>query len=197
MTETATISVLQRDPAGPGCLILVVGPSGAGKDTLIGFARAACVDDPDIFFARRVVTRAASAYEDNMYVSPLEFEDSLARGDFLLHWKAHGLSYGLPSSIVADIRAGRAVVANVSRTVIADARRKFANVTVVVVTAPADVLAARLASRARASDGKTEDRLLRSVDSITPDIVIHNVGSAEDHGAEMLKAIRESRNGTR
>lgn len=190
MTDTTTISRHRTDLIGPGRLILVVGPSGAGKDTLIGLARAACAEDGRVAFPRRVVTREASVHEDNEAVSQTRFGQMLARGDFAFQWEAHGLRYGLPQSIVDDIRAGRAVVANVSRTIIESARRSYANVTVVSVTAPADVLAERLAARARSSDGRLDDRLRRTIVTAEPDIVISNVGRAEDHAAELLRLIR-------
>jgi ribose 1,5-bisphosphokinase PhnN len=46
---------------GPGRLLAVVGPSGAGKDTLIARARTRLAGDPMIVFPLRIVTRAASA----------------------------------------------------------------------------------------------------------------------------------------
>lgn len=45
-------------PIGPGRLVLVVGPSGAGKDTVLTLARDACRGT--VLFPRRVVTRPAS-----------------------------------------------------------------------------------------------------------------------------------------
>src|SRR6201991_1963537 len=107
---------------GPGRLILVVGPSGAGKDTLLGLAKSACAEDSFVVFPRRVVTREASASEDNVQLSADEFRQALARGDFAMHWEAHGHSYGLPRAVDDDIRAGRSVVANASRTGIDAAR---------------------------------------------------------------------------
>jgi ribose 1,5-bisphosphokinase len=95
---------------GPGRLILVVGPSGAGKDTLLGLAKAACAEDRNVTFPRRVVTREASAAEDNESLSSDAFRESLARGDFALHWEAHGHLYGLRRAIDDDIRSGRTVV---------------------------------------------------------------------------------------
>ena len=174
---------------GPGKLVLVVGPSGAGKDTLLGLAQAACADDSTIVFVRRVVTREASSAEDNEQVSVDAFRETCARGAFAIHWEAHGHAYGLPRSIEDDVRAGRTVVANVSRTVIPALRHAYANVVVVSITAPADVLAARLAMRKRGSDGHIAQRLAREVEDAEPDATIVNVSSAEYHARQLLRII--------
>jgi ribose 1,5-bisphosphokinase len=187
--ETPTISAVPPLQIGPGRLVLVVGPSGAGKDTLIGLARAACADDGDIVFPRRVVTREASPFEDNQQLSNEAFRQALARGDFAVHWEAHDHCYALPRTIDADIRAGRAVVANVSRAVVDQLRRGYADVVVVSVTAPPDILASRLAARARGSDGGIDQRLRRIVQDAVADFTIVNVGSAEDHARRLLEII--------
>jgi ribose 1,5-bisphosphokinase len=188
MSEALTIPETNTT-IGPGKLVLVVGPSGAGKDTLLGLARAACADDPTIVFVRRVVTREASSEEDNEHISVDAFREACARGAFAIHWEAHGHSYGLPRSIEDDVRAGRTVVANVSRTVIPALRQTYANVVVVSITAPADVLAARLAMRKRGSDGNIAQRLARAVEDTEPDATIVNVSSAEYHARQLLRII--------
>lgn len=192
MSETVTTAKDAAGAIGPGRLVLVVGPSGAGKDTLLRLAQTACADDHDIVFPRRIVTRASSADEDNIALSPDEFARAREHGDFAVHWDAHGHSYALPLQINDDIRAGRAVVANVSRTVIAALRGTYANVVVVAITAPPDVLAQRLAARARHSDGNIADRLARSVDdaSANADVTILNAGSADYHGRQLVRVIR-------
>jgi len=180
---------------GPGRLVLVVGPSGAGKDTLIGLARAACVGDHAIVFPRRVVTRQPSPSEDNEQVSPEAFRQARAHDEFAIHWEAHGHCYGVRRAIADEVRAGRTVVANVSRTVVETTRRAYLDVTVVSITAPPEVLAARLAARARGSDGRVADRLRRVVNddaAATVDVTISNVGRAEDHARELLRAIRRA-----
>ncbi|MBC9879764.1 phosphonate metabolism protein/1,5-bisphosphokinase (PRPP-forming) PhnN [Bradyrhizobium sp. INPA01-394B] len=192
MSETVTTAKDAVAAIGPGRLVLVVGPSGAGKDTLLRLAQAACADDHHVVFPRRIVTRASSVDEDNIAVSPEEFARSCDHGDFAVHWDAHGHSYALPREINDDIRAGRSVVANVSRTVIAALRKVYANVVVVAVTAPPDVLAQRLAARARNSDGNIADRLARSIDdaSAKADVTILNAGSADYHGRQLVRVIR-------
>ena len=177
---------------GSGRFIVVVGPSGAGKDTLIGLARAACAHDSNVVFPRRLVTREASRFEDNEQVCPDAFRQARTRDDFAVHWEAHGHCYALPRAIDDDIRAGRTVVANVSRTVVDAIRRAYADVVVVSITAPAEILAERLAARARSSDGQIEYRLNRAVDDVAtgPDVTIANVGSVEDHARELVQVIK-------
>ena len=174
---------------GPGRLVLVVGPSGAGKDTLIARARLICRDDR-VVFPRRVITRAASAAEDNDTLSDEAFDNALAGGAFALAWNAHGLKYGIPRSIDADIRQDRIVVCNVSRTVVADARARYAHVTAVLITAPPELLAARLKQRARPSDGAIEQRVRRRVDdAFVPDVVIDTVGPIEANARRLLDVV--------
>ena len=191
MTEAPTISGRRPVAIGPGRLVLVVGPSGAGKDTLLGLARAACKDDLDIVFPRRIVTREASAFEDNEQVSHDAFRQARAGEAYAMHWEAHGHGYALDRGIDDDIRAGRTVIANVSRTVIAAMRRTYTDIVVVSITAPPEVLAQRLAARGRGSDGKIEQRLGRTVDdaAAAPDAIIVNVGNPEDHARELIRII--------
>jgi ribose 1,5-bisphosphokinase len=176
---------------GPGRLVLVVGPSGAGKDTLIDLARAALRHDAAVVFARRVVTRTATAAEAHDTLDADAFERAARAGAFALAWEAHGLRYGIPAAVDADIRAGRTVVCNVSRTIIEAARARYADVLVALVTAPPEVLAARLMARARSSDGDVARRLARSDNfaAFAADCVIANVGTLEAGAAALMAVI--------
>jgi ribose 1,5-bisphosphokinase len=175
---------------GPGCLVLVVGPSGAGKDTLIDLARATLRGDPSVVFPRRVVTRAAAG-EPHDTMDPDAFERAARAGAFALTWDAHDLRYGIPADIDDNIRTGQTVVCNVSRTIVDAARERYAEVRVVLVTAPAEVLAARLAARARGSDGDFARRLARSdsFPAFAADCVIENAGAPEAGAAALTAAI--------
>ena len=184
-------SALGDERIGPGWLILVVGPSGAGKDTLLAHAREGCHADPNIVFPRRMVTRPASSAEDHATVSAEAFEAMAAAGGFALWWRAHELSYGVPSSIDDDIRAGRTIVCNVSRTIIAPARALYARVAAVLITAPADIRAARLAQRSRESADSVADRLRRgdALADVPVDFIIENVDIPELAAHRLLEII--------
>jgi ribose 1,5-bisphosphokinase len=181
---------------GPGAVVLIVGPSGAGKDTLLRLVRERLAGDDAFFFPRRAVTRAADASEDHASLSWRAFEEEVGRGAFALHWQAHGHGYGIPAAADAAARAGQTVVFNASRQVIPAARRRYAAIVVVVVDAPVGVRAARLAARDRESAEEVLARLQRVVTGFHPaeaDLVVDNGGAAERAAELIVHRLRETR----
>ncbi len=146
-----------------GLLVLVVGPSGAGKDSVIDGAITMPQLKNRAIRVRRTITRPAGAGgENHKAATEEEFADLLGQGEFVLHWKAHGLSYGIPTSIRNDLDTGKIVIANISRSVIGQAREKFPTAIVINITARVDILAHRLAGRGRESAAEIEARLRHS-----------------------------------
>lgn len=138
----------------------VVGPSGAGKDTLIAAAAAA---RPELHVVRRVITRPEEAGGEPFEgVDDAEFARRRAAGDFALDWAAHGLCYGIPATALRAAEAGRTVVFNGSRAVLPAAERAFPGLSVVFVTARPEVLADRLAARGREGRQEIAARLMRA-----------------------------------
>ncbi|NBC87927.1 MAG: phosphonate metabolism protein/1,5-bisphosphokinase (PRPP-forming) PhnN [Alphaproteobacteria bacterium] len=148
--------------AGPGVLVLVAGPSGAGKDTLIGAARAQFHGDERFAFPRRVVTRASDVSEQVREVSLSVFEDIEVRGGFLLAWWAHGLAYGVPAEARDHLSDGRVVVVNVSRRIVSTAFAVWPRSHAVYVHVAQDILQARLQRRGRETAEQIGARLSRA-----------------------------------
>jgi len=179
-----------------GTLFLVVGPSGAGKDTLIEGARRALGEDPRFVFARRVITRARDAgAEDHDPVDLEEFHRREREGAFALAWEAHGLRYGIPRAIEDELRAARHVIVNVSRAVITAARARYRPLAVIEVWAPTLVLAERLAARGRESVEEVSRRLERSAAIAVEGADVRrveNAGSVEEGVEAFLHALQSS-----
>ena len=177
-----------------GTLIPVVGPSGAGKDTLIDAARIARTD---IFFPTRVITRPETAGGEIFRgVEPADFEQMVRKDAFIFHWRAHGLAYGIPIEIIVRLKAGQDVMFNGSRGIISDARTQFENLRVIVVTAPVDVLAMRLAGRGREDAADIANRLKRAAYAVPqgPDVtIIQNSGRLADSCSDFLATLPETR----
>lgn len=169
-------------------LFLVVGPSGAGKDTLLSGAVAA---EPRLYWARRVITRPESAGGEPFEgVTEPEFADRLARGAFALHWDAHGLRYGVP---FAELPKGRDALVNGSRAAIPQALAVFPDLRIIHITAPVPVLAERLAARGRETFAEIEARLSRAGRAMpegVPVIEVFNDASPETGIERLLQALR-------
>jgi ribose 1,5-bisphosphokinase len=148
--------------AASGVLVLVVGPSGAGKDSVLRGAAQQLQNDPRYVFPRRVVTRDANTdAEDHDTLSEVEFQSALNQGEFALSWQAHGNHYGIPAKIKHDIATGRIVVINVSRGIVQNALTEFQNLVVAEVTADEEIRIQRIKKRGREQSGEASNRATR------------------------------------
>ncbi|TIU50532.1 MAG: phosphonate metabolism protein/1,5-bisphosphokinase (PRPP-forming) PhnN [Mesorhizobium sp.] len=183
-------------PIRHGVFVAVVGPSGAGKDTVIGYAKALFADEKQLEFVRRVITRPSdAASEDHDTLADAAFAEAEADGAFAISWEAHGLRYGLPADVDWSVSNGHVAVANVSRAVIPTLRERYANLAIVEITASPQVLAERLAMRGRESRGEVLARLARSA-SVTlsgPGVTsIDNSGPREVAGERFAELLRKA-----
>ncbi|MEZ0168205.1 phosphonate metabolism protein/1,5-bisphosphokinase (PRPP-forming) PhnN [Microvirga sp. TS319] len=149
--------------------VAIVGPSGAGKDTLIRAVAEAVRHQPGIIFVRRVITRISDGTtEDHDTMTPEAFEAGRVAGMFCLSWGAHGLFYGLPQSALDAVVRGNTVVANISRGILDEAVKTFGRIAVVEITARPEILAERIIARGRESADEASGRIVRSVDFHVP-----------------------------
>lgn len=172
-----------------GSIALIVGPSGSGKDALLAGARKQLADDPRFYFPKRVVSRTAHASEDFVSMTVDEFNAAKAAGAFSVTWSAHDLSYGITKELDTQAEEGRTCVFNTSRRVVDRVKRRFGSVTTILITAPPEVRADRLAKRGRESTDAIRLRLERAGDDVQGDVAINNVGSVEAGVSQLIAAL--------
>ncbi|MBD8494318.1 phosphonate metabolism protein/1,5-bisphosphokinase (PRPP-forming) PhnN [Pseudomonas syringae] len=145
-----------------GRLIYLIGPSGAGKDSLLDAARPALAAR-GCRQVRRVITRSAEAVgEAAEAVSVEQFLALQAQGAFALSWHANGLHYGIPVQIDAWLADGHDVLVNGSRAHLQAARQRYPDLLAIVLSVEHDVLRQRLLARGRESLADIEARLARN-----------------------------------
>lgn len=172
-----------------------MGPSGAGKDSVLQFARDALVRDEKIAFAHRYITRASGAGgENHIALSEAEFETRRAAGLFAFDWQAHGFRYGVGIEIETWRRAGFVVVVSGSRAHFRTLDLGALTVCPVLITAPTAILEQRLATRGREGRPDVAERLQRATDQTLDDpaiVVIENTGRIEDAGTRFVRLLRD------
>lgn len=146
-----------------GALIYVMGPSGAGKDSVLGRARTLLMPEAPVVFAHRYITRPADAGgENHVAVTRAEFAMRCAHGLFAYHWQAHGNDYGVGREIHDWRAAGMTVVVSGSRDHFLRTGGLDSQARPVLITAPADRLQQRLAGRGRENPSEATKRLQRA-----------------------------------
>lgn len=178
----------------PAPLIAVVGPSGVGKDSILAGLKASA---PHFRLVRRVITRpeemGGEAYTS---VTVPVFEAMQARGDFCIHWGAHGLFYGIPQDVVSDTDRGIACLANLSRGALVEAAERFNRLIVLHITASPDVLANRLSQRGREDAADIAARLARAHKPLPPGLnvmTLCNDGPLDTTIAQALRVLQPVR----
>lgn len=149
-----------------GRLIWLMGPSGAGKDSLL-LALRECAP-PRVVVAHRYITRSASAGgENHVALSESEFRRRREYGLFALHWQAHQFHYALGIEIDQWLARGLDVVVNGSRLHLNDAQQRYGGqLLAVCLQVSPGVLAARLRQRGREDDAQIAQRLRRAAEPI-------------------------------
>ena len=160
-------------------LIVVVGPSGAGKDSVLrAWAGLRSPEGPQVQQAQRVITRPADGgAEQHEAVSNEDFLALQAIGALATSWQAHGLSYGVRHRAFAALAAGDWVVLNSSRAHLPTLREQAPGLSVIEITAPASVRAGRLAGRGREDAAAVALRLQRAAPAAQADLTLVNDSS--------------------
>lgn len=183
----------QTPHCAAGTLVVVVGPSGAGKDTLMARAMQHFAGREDVHLVRRVITRPEDAGgEAHQAVSETEFEAMRDAGAFAVSWEAHGLHYGIPANVHEKLALGHLVIANGSRSVLSAFAAAFSPMVVINVVARPEVLAQRLEARGRESRADILKRLARSTPEVRGDfnvVTIDNSGALEEAAGKLIETL--------
>lgn len=176
-----------------GILIVVVGPSGSGKDSLLSEARRALRGHPRLHIVRRVITRPVDAgHEPHESVSNEEFALRRERAGFAVHWQAHGLYYGVPIDTVDHLAQGNVVLLNGSRAALPEMQARFPRMLVVNIVVDPLIRARRLERRGREQHQDVQRRLARTVSAdVLPSshIEIDNSGTLSDASTRFLSLL--------
>lgn len=143
-------------------IILIVGPSGAGKDTLLRGARDYFRHSAKIRFVRRYITRPPDINEDNYYIDLPGFLTLNEAGFFVASWNAHSNHYGVARHTFRENTPQATVICSISRTAIEAFERAFPDTVTINVTVPKVILQARLRQRGRENDSQLDHRLARA-----------------------------------
>ncbi len=145
-------------------LVYVVGPSGAGKDSVVHALCERWSLSFPVHWARRTITRATQAHgEQHESVAQSDFAQLVRAGHLAMHWQGNGLHYGVRHSELAPLALGHCVLVTGSRAHVPELQRVWPDCTLAHITAPADVLLQRLGARGREDPEAIASRMAREV----------------------------------
>ena len=170
-------------------LVYFMGPSGAGKDSLMHWLAKHPPHGQRLHLARRTVTRPAP---DDEATDPATFERLRQAGALAMHWSANGWHYGVRREHLKPLWDGDWVLVSGSRAHWTTVQSLYPGLTGVHVHASAAVLRQRLLARGRENEAEVEARIVRAAALPAPMGVVSvcNDGVLADAGEALLDVMR-------
>ena len=168
-------------------VILIVGASGVGKDTLIKEAKKEL--KKKFNFIRRYITRKPDKSEKNFFLEDSAFEILKENDFFISYWDAHNNLYGISKDSIRN----KTNIISISRSKISDFEKNFDKVYVINITLNDTELKRRLIKRGRENIKEIEKRLERKYDKIEARnlIVFQNDKSFDDSVKAFIDTLKE------
>lgn len=177
-------------------LLYFMGPSGAGKDSLLDWLRQHLPAGVPLQWARRTISRPAiPGGEAHESTTPGDHAALRAADAFALHWEANGLAYGVRHGELEPLARGRWLLVNGSRAYLPEALQRYPALVAVHITASPEVLRQRLQARGRENADEVEQRVQRALRFLTPPgtagIEVRNDTSLDAAGRQLLQALEQ------
>ena len=170
-----------------GQLIVVVGPSGSGKDTLL---KKVIKKIPNSILVKRYITRKKDIKnEDHYSISIKNFEDKILKKHFFVYWKAHGFSYGIPFKEIKKIDQGKTVIFNGSRKVLFKLKKKVNKVKIINITVQSTIIKKKLINQAKENKKLINKRIKRKINVLPKNSITINHNKSISIGANKLQQI--------
>lgn len=153
-----------------GLVVVVSGPSGVGKSTVLSAVLANCTD---CVFSTSATTRAPRPGEIDgvhyFFYDRRRFEEEEAAGDFLEWAEFCGNLYGTPRApVIASVNAGKHVILDIETQGCVEVKTKLPeSVSVFIVPPSLDELRRRISGRGTESPEVVRDRLRVATDQLS------------------------------
>ena len=176
-------------------LLYTMGPSGAGKDSLLAWLKTRLHPQAPIHFARRTIDRPVQpGNEQHESVDAGTFMHLRNQGAFSMDWAANGLQYGVRHTELDGLQRDQWVMVNGSRAYLPHALLRFPGMTVLHITAGSEVLRSRLLARQRETVAMVEARVQRALAFQTPPdcrlLEIHHDASLDAAGINLMQSLK-------
>lgn len=184
-----------------GKFVMIVGPTGSGKGTLLAHLRTAM---PDVVFPVSCTTRPPRPGEQEgstyYFLTDEAFQQKAAQGEFLEWVYTDGKRYGtLKSEILPALEAGKLVIREVDVKGVEKIRQLLPseNVRTVFIDAGTwEDLRARILKRAPVDEAELESRRLRYEEELSfkaqADAIVANPeGKVEEASQEFVRVIQQ------